>query len=261
MSNVFACNDDSANHASGSMRRVSTRGGVVRAVMAGTLSAAPVLPSVVAPASAWAASRITDGSGDGEIIYITVVSDSAFSTGSSSTAKKSSSSTSSKSTFVKSSSKTIVTHDPDGKNEVVYVKGDASGAQQGIYVVNKFSSGKRETVSDPANYASVENLTISQEFVQMSGSVEVETTSDQPFYYQGDTTASTVLPGQSGIYVLDGIDAPEQNASTDTDTTAHSSSSGQGGSQGVAYADTVTSDDESGSTSDSFWDRLMNLFE
>lgn len=92
----------------------------------------------------------------------------------------------------------------DAKDEVVYVKGDATGATQGIYVVNVFDTDSAEEVSDPADYTSVTNLTTNEALQQEDGKVKLTTTSNEPFYYQGDMDAGTQLPWTISVkYYLD----------------------------------------------------------
>ena len=91
------------------------------------------------------------------------------------------------------------------KDEVVYVKADATAAVQGIYVVNIFDSGTNAQVKDPANYESVINLSTTQALEQKNGQVEVSTTANEPFYYQGNLDASSQLPWTIKLtYYLDG---------------------------------------------------------
>ena len=91
------------------------------------------------------------------------------------------------------------------KDEVVYVKADATAAVQGIYVVNIFDSDTNAQVKDPANYESVINLSTTQALEQKNGQVEVSTTANEPFYYQGNLDASSQLPWTIKLtYYLDG---------------------------------------------------------
>ena len=91
------------------------------------------------------------------------------------------------------------------KDEVVYVKAGADGATQGVYVVNVFDTATAVTVDDPGRYTRVKNLTTEDELVQRDGAVQVKTLSGEPFYYQGDLDAATVLPWDIALsYYLDG---------------------------------------------------------
>lgn len=91
------------------------------------------------------------------------------------------------------------------KDEVVYVKAGADGATQGVYVVNVFDTAAAATVDDPGRYTRVKNLTTDDELVQRDGAVQVTTLSGEPFYYQGDLDAATVLPWDVSLtYYLDG---------------------------------------------------------
>lgn len=94
---------------------------------------------------------------------------------------------------------------PAEKDEVVYVKAGADGATQGVYVVNVFDTAAAATVDDPGRYTRVKNLTTDDELVQRDGAVQVKTLSGEPFYYQGDLDAATVLPWDIELsYYLDG---------------------------------------------------------
>ena len=91
------------------------------------------------------------------------------------------------------------------KNEIVYTKTDASGASQGVYVVNSFDTTDAVDVSDPGTYTSVKNLSTSQQLTNADGSVQLTTTADKPFYYQGDLDSTTALPWKVSLtYTLDG---------------------------------------------------------
>ena len=98
------------------------------------------------------------------------------------------------------------------KDEVVYVKADANAAVQGIYVVNIFDSDTNAQVKDPANYKSVINLSTTQALEQKNGEVEVSTTANEPFYYQGILDANTQLPWTIKLtYYLDGKEIAPEN--------------------------------------------------
>lgn len=141
------------------------------------------------------------------------------------------------------------------KSETVYVKADAAGAKQGVYVVNKFNTGKSEQVSDPANYESVKNLSSTEDIEQKDGSVELTTLAGEPFYYQGDLDASTELPWDITVrYYLDGVEkTPEEmqgvsgevrvvldvqtKASEDADDDADGDAAGEGGATDDGLSD------------------------
>jgi X-X-X-Leu-X-X-Gly heptad repeat protein len=98
------------------------------------------------------------------------------------------------------------------KDEVVYVKADANAAVQGIYVVNIFDLDTNAQVKDPANYKSVINLSTTQALEQKNGEVEVSTTANEPFYYQGILDANTQLPWTIKLtYYLDGKEIAPEN--------------------------------------------------
>lgn len=105
----------------------------------------------------------------------------------------------------------------NSKDEIVYVKGSSTGQTQGIYVVNVFDSDSQQTLDDPANYTSVTNLTTNQVLTQENGAVELTTTANEPFYYQGDMDASTQLPWNITVtYYLNGEEVtPEELAGAD----------------------------------------------
>lgn len=80
------------------------------------------------------------------------------------------------------------------KDEVVYVKGSAAGATEGVYVVNAFETEGAERVSDPGAYREVTNLSTDEALEQRDGAVELTTTAGAPFYYQGTMEADVALP-------------------------------------------------------------------
>ncbi len=95
----------------------------------------------------------------------------------------------------------------NAKDEVVYAKAGANGETQGIYVVNIFNSETDAQVCDPANYISVQNLTTTQTLEQKNGEVELSTTANTPFYYQGNLDAASQLPWSISVkYYLDGAE-------------------------------------------------------
>ncbi len=91
------------------------------------------------------------------------------------------------------------------KDEVVYAKAAPNGETEGIYVVNVFEQSADGTVTDPADYTAVQNLSTTQALAQEGGSVQATVTAGTPFYYQGDMDASRALPWSISIkYYLDG---------------------------------------------------------
>lgn len=93
------------------------------------------------------------------------------------------------------------------KDETIYVKADGTGAVTGTYVVNMFESNEATSVSDPADYASVTNLSTTQDLSQENGTVKLDVPADAPTYYQGDLTLGTELPWDVRVsYTLDGKD-------------------------------------------------------
>ena len=91
------------------------------------------------------------------------------------------------------------------KEETVYVKTGASGATEGVYVVNMFDGGVATTVEDPAEYQSVKNLSTPDDLAQTGGVVSIKTEADRPVYYQGTLDSTTRLPWDIAItFELDG---------------------------------------------------------
>lgn len=91
------------------------------------------------------------------------------------------------------------------KDEVVYVKGSAAGAAEGIYVVNAFETEGAQRVSDPAAYSDVVNLSTDEALAQRDGAVELTTTAGTPFYYQGTMDSDAALPWNISLtYRLNG---------------------------------------------------------
>ncbi|MDO4291349.1 MAG: hypothetical protein Q4C41_09005, partial [Eggerthellaceae bacterium] len=90
------------------------------------------------------------------------------------------------------------------KDETVYVKADAEGAVEGAYAVNLFAAGSGE-VTDAGTYASVKNLTTTQEIEQENGKITFDAADDEPFYYQGTLEGDVELPWDVSVaYYLDG---------------------------------------------------------
>lgn len=90
------------------------------------------------------------------------------------------------------------------KNEVVYAKLDASGAAQGVYVVNSFASDAAANVTDPGSYTKVTNLSTTDKLAVGDGAVSFSKQAGT-FYYQGDLPATTALPWNISInYSIDG---------------------------------------------------------
>lgn len=98
------------------------------------------------------------------------------------------------------------------KDEIVYVKGDAAGTSEGIYVVNVFDTDSDETISDPAAYETITNLSTTDSLEQSDGTVSVSTTAGTPFYYQGDLSAASELPWNITVtYYLDGAEVSAED--------------------------------------------------
>lgn len=92
--------------------------------------------------------------------------------------------------------------DAPSKSQVVYVKAAADGNQQGVYVVNKFDNAKGALVSDKGTYASVENLTSTQQLSSTNPAFESDADS---FAYQGNLSANATTPWTiETMYYLDG---------------------------------------------------------
>lgn len=91
------------------------------------------------------------------------------------------------------------------KEQVVYVKGDAEGDVQGVYVVNRVDAGEDGTVVEDADYQGVQNLTDLRAIESGRGEVSFDAAEDEPFYYRGDLSATTDLPWDvEATYFLDG---------------------------------------------------------
>lgn len=102
-----------------------------------------------------------------------------------------------------------VTNSPVEKTQVVYVDDDASGAQEGVYVVNTFKSDREAQIRDAGQYTSVENLTDNQELTSDSLSFTVPAQND--FVYRGTMNADSATPWNVHVtYRLNGEEvAPE----------------------------------------------------
>ena len=95
--------------------------------------------------------------------------------------------------------------DTVAKTEVVYAKTNETGSVEGVYVVNTFDSNEACQLSDPGSYESVTNLSTTEELVAQDGAVDLITTGDAPFSYQGDLAATTQLPWDVSVrYTLNG---------------------------------------------------------
>ena len=93
------------------------------------------------------------------------------------------------------------------KNQVVYVKTDATGKQTGVYVVNSFDAAKGEKIEDAGTYTKVTNLSTKDKLKDQDGTVTVKGQGDEDFLYQGDLAKNTELPWTVGVsYQLDGKD-------------------------------------------------------
>lgn len=91
------------------------------------------------------------------------------------------------------------------KQQVVYVKSNATGAQQGVYVVNSFDSDASQSICDQGPYTSVTNLTDTQALDIQDKRVLFAIAPNETFRYQGDLTPDTATPWNVNItYELDG---------------------------------------------------------
>lgn len=94
-----------------------------------------------------------------------------------------------------------------GKQQVVYIKGEADGTQSGVYVVNAFDSQTPGAISDQGSYETVTNLTDSQELSCVDGEVAFDISEGETFRYQGDLDPKTATPWDIEVsYKLDGND-------------------------------------------------------
>lgn len=91
------------------------------------------------------------------------------------------------------------------KTEVVYATLAATGAVEGVYVVNQFDVSRAGKVVDFGPYAEVRNLTDQAELAPSNGAVTFNA-SEGAFYYQGNTEGTAVaLPWDVHLsYTLDG---------------------------------------------------------
>ncbi len=98
------------------------------------------------------------------------------------------------------------------KDQVVYVKADAEGDTQGVYVVNQVDAGDDGTVVEEAGYQAVQNLTDLRDVSVQRGEVTYEVAEGETFYYRGDLSATTYLPWDvEATYFLDGDEVdPEE---------------------------------------------------
>ena len=89
---------------------------------------------------------------------------------------------------------------PSGKEEVVYIISDESGAVQSVNVVNIFDGG---SVTDYGNYSAVKMLTTDDKITQENGVITFSSDADK-VYYQG-TLEDAQIPWNISIrYFLDG---------------------------------------------------------
>lgn len=124
-------------------------------------------------------------------------------------------------TQVSSTQENVVEENAAQKTQIVYVKAQATGAQEGVYVVNSFESAQNTEVTDIGTYVSVTNLTDTQPLAG-EGSVSFDLDNGR-FVYQGDLTADVDTPWIVTLdYQLDGktVSADElSNASGDLEMT------------------------------------------
>ena len=89
---------------------------------------------------------------------------------------------------------------PSGKEEVIYIISDESGAVQSVNVVNIFDGG---SVTDYGNYSAVKMLTTDDKITQENGVITFSSDEDK-VYYQG-TLEDAQIPWNISIrYFLDG---------------------------------------------------------
>lgn len=91
------------------------------------------------------------------------------------------------------------------KNQVVYVKANQIGEQEGVYVVNSFEAACDTRVVDQGRYENVTNLTDMQILENAAGTISFDVADTKAFLYQGDLDASTQTPWTIHVtYALDG---------------------------------------------------------
>ena len=92
----------------------------------------------------------------------------------------------------------------DGKEEVIYIGMDASGAVTDINVVNIFNGGG--DITDYGEYTSVKMMTTNDE-ITLSGDTVTFSTESERVYYQGTLDADTALPWVISIkYYMNGTE-------------------------------------------------------
>ena len=105
------------------------------------------------------------------------------------------------------------------KDQVVYVKADAEGDTQGIYVVNAVDSAEDGTITETGDYQGVQNLTDTRPVTSERGEVTYDVDEDETFYYRGDLSVTTELPWDVEVrYYLDDDEVdPEEVAGAEGD--------------------------------------------
>ena len=105
------------------------------------------------------------------------------------------------------------------KDQVVYVKADAEGDTQGIYVVNAVDSAEDGTITETGDYQGVQNLTDTRPVTSERGEVTYDVDEDETFYYRGDLSVTTGLPWDVEVrYYLDDDEVdPEEVAGAEGD--------------------------------------------
>lgn len=91
---------------------------------------------------------------------------------------------------------------PSKKEEVVYAMTDATGNVTGVYVVNTFAGGK---ITDYGEYASVRNMTSTDE-ISVSGDKITLETDESKVYYQGDLKTNDIPWNINIKYYCDGVE-------------------------------------------------------
>ncbi|WP_411955273.1 YhgE/Pip domain-containing protein [Alkalibacillus sp. S2W] len=89
------------------------------------------------------------------------------------------------------------------KHEVIYATLNASGEQDGLYVVNEFNVNEKGTITDYGNYDSTQNLSNVDEITRNDNKLSIPATED-PFYYRGDMNDQSLPWTFDVTYKLDG---------------------------------------------------------
>lgn len=117
-----------------------------------------------------------------------------------------STSTASSSTSTAATSSSTTSSNASAKSQTVYAKTDASGAQTGVYVVNRFNPVSDGIIKDSGSYQQVFNLTDEQQLSCTGDAVSFQAEEGAQFSYEGDLAATTALPWNITVdYQLDGV--------------------------------------------------------